>query len=412
MAVSDERGNGIFSSNGNVGKGDGKETQKHLMERMLKQQLYMKTEKEKQYVLRESVLECQYGTKYALLDCSKDHGILKNGHPLFTILDCLNENIHNFGSCLCPEKIYKGRLPMTAAHDEKEKAAKKAPGNEFAHICAPIVDKEDGWKQVDKKVLIEVGAQGYFPMLLDDAVLVCQRGGIIFIKEAAEVVPFVRVRHVTLEVLEEFGFFMGVDDDKKEKNLAELHRILNLYNITTYEQIAAFMGQVAQETGFGIRTLEHYETSDPENYFNENYSSRTDLGNNGGNDGELYRGAGYLHLTGKYNYQEFGKYMGKEDIVVEKGYRIVGGVYNRDVSDLPPNAKGFIDVGEYAWESAGWYWAYGNPEGKSLNEFVENHDWWSVSHSINEGDAESYPKREQNTKDFYLILTGKSLDAQ
>ena len=79
---------------------------------------------------------------------------------------------------------------MTAAHDEKGKAAKKAPGNEFTHICAPIVDEEDGWKQVDKKVLIEVGAQGYFPMLLDDVVLVCQRGGIIFIKEAAEVIPF------------------------------------------------------------------------------------------------------------------------------------------------------------------------------------------------------------------------------
>lgn len=104
--------------------------------------------------------------------------------------------------------------------------------------------------------------------------------------------------------------------------------------------------------------------------------------------------------------------MGKEDIVVEKGYRIVGGVYNRDVSDLPPNAKGFIDVGEYAWESAGWYWAYGNPTGKSLNEFVENHDWWSVSHSINVGDPDSYPDREQNTKIFYLILTGESLDAQ
>lgn len=210
-------------------------------------------------------------------------------------------------------------------------------------------------------------------MLLDKAVLVCQRSGIIFIKEVAGGVPFIRVRNVTLKVLEEFGFFMGVEDDKREENLAELHRVLNLYNITTYEQIAAFMGQVAQETGLGIRTLEKYETSDPEKYFNDKYSSRKDLGKTGGNDGELYRGAGYLHLTGKYNYQEFGK---------------------------------------YAWESAGWYWAYGNPTGKSLNEFVENHDWWSVSHSINVGDPDSYPDREQNTKIFYEILTGESLDAQ
>lgn len=78
-------------------------------------------------------------------------------------------------------------------------------------------------------------------MLLDKAVLVCQRSGIIFIKEVAGGVPFIRVRNVTLKVLEEFGFFMGVEDDKREENLAELHRVLNLYNITTYEQIAAFI---------------------------------------------------------------------------------------------------------------------------------------------------------------------------
>ena len=40
------------------------------------------------------------------------------------------------------------------------------------------------------------------------------------------------------------------------------------------------------------------------------YDLRTELGNRGAPDGERYRGRGYVQLTGRYNYEHFGKVTG------------------------------------------------------------------------------------------------------
>ena len=416
MSIFDTIGMFLFPNNGNSTgeeeKQEEKERQKKVLELMQMYQQYHGRIQEKQYALRGSTLACEYGTKYAQFDCVEDHGIMKNKHPIFTAIDCLRENIHNFGSCLCPETSYKERLPMTVAVDSDGNVAKKAEGNDFPHICIPIIDEEHGWLQTEKNVMVQIDEQEYAQMLMSSAVLVCQYGGIIGILEVPDVEETNDKKWgVTLEQLEEFNFFIGLDEAEEEKGVAILNDVLQRYDITTNEQIAAFMGQVAQESEFGKRTLERFTGNNPEQYFNDRYSWRTDLGNMGGNDGELYRGSGYMHLTGRYNYQKFGEYIGKEEIVMTEGYRIIGGVYNQDIMNLPPGTKGFIDVGEYAWESAGWFWKYGNPTESSLNKFVENHDWTSISKMINQGDPDSYPLREQNTKYFYQILTGEPMDA-
>lgn len=187
MADSDGRGNGIFSSNGNAGKGEGKELQEKLLEAMYKNQQceVAGISRGISYALRGSVLSCRYGTKYALLDLLEDYGIVKDDSPVCTVKDVRVENIHDFGSCLCPERLYKDRCPMTEEHDLYGNPAEIAFGNESAHICVPIVD-EQGWKQVGGKVLAEIKGQEYAQMLLEDAVLVCKRGGIIYIKEVPD----------------------------------------------------------------------------------------------------------------------------------------------------------------------------------------------------------------------------------
>lgn len=45
-------------------------------------------------------------------------------------------------------------------------------------------------------------------------------------------------------------------------------------------------------------------------YFNTQYSNRADLGNLGGNDGYMYRGRGFVQLTGRANYRKYGKKIG------------------------------------------------------------------------------------------------------
>jgi putative chitinase len=52
----------------------------------------------------------------------------------------------------------------------------------------------------------------------------------------------------------------------------------------------------------------------PEKIANKVYASRMGNGNEASGDGWKYRGRGYIQITGKNNYQEFGKSIG-EDIL-------------------------------------------------------------------------------------------------
>lgn len=191
MGIFDKQGQFLFPNDGKATKKQEKQTEKENQDRALElmqmYQQYHERIQEKQYALRGSVLACEYGEKYARLDCVEDHGIIKGKHPIFTALDCLNEHIHDFGSCLCPESSYKDRLPMTSAVDTDGNVAKKAEGNAFPHICIPLVDENHGWLQTEKKVMVQIDGGNDAPMLKSDAVLVCQYGGIIGILEVPDI---------------------------------------------------------------------------------------------------------------------------------------------------------------------------------------------------------------------------------
>lgn len=179
--------------------------QKQSLELMHQYQQYYEMFEQNKYVLRESVISCQYGTKYAKLDCEEDHGVYKHMKPVMAITDCANNNIHNFGSCLCPEANYVGRLPMTNEVDNMGVPAIKASQNKRAHICVPIISENSVWHQVDSNALIGVKQKGYAPMLLDNAVLVCQYGGIIRIEE----VPKTRIN------CSDYGVNYALDEEEK-----------------------------------------------------------------------------------------------------------------------------------------------------------------------------------------------------
>lgn len=77
---------------------------------------------------------------------------------------------------------------------------------------------------------------------------------------------------------------------------------LDRYEIDTRLRIAHFMGQVTHECD-GFATTEEYASG-------EAYEGRLDLGNTRAGDGRRYKGRGLVQLTGRANYQRFGRLLG------------------------------------------------------------------------------------------------------
>lgn len=81
--------------------------------------------------------------------------------------------------------------------------------------------------------------------------------------------------------------------------VADLNSTLERYHITSPEKIEQFIAQCSQESGLGRYTTEQGSAA----YFqNKEY-------------GEKYRGAGYLQMTGKANYEAFAKVVNDPEVV-------------------------------------------------------------------------------------------------
>lgn len=153
--------------------------QDYLCELMNVYQSYHDFILEQQYAVRGSILRCQYGTKLTRLDTISDHGVYMQGIPVMTCGDCRSWNVHNFGSCLCPESLYENRLPMPAYRSSRGEVAQKAPYNKFPHTCVPVIDVfSSGWKQKESDLIIDVG-ENTENALTVEAVLACRYGGYI-----------------------------------------------------------------------------------------------------------------------------------------------------------------------------------------------------------------------------------------
>jgi len=81
----------------------------------------------------------------------------------------------------------------------------------------------------------------------------------------------------------------------------EMNSCLAKYEITTAPRIRHFLSQTAHESGGGRYKKELAS--------GEAYEYRDDLGNTSPGDGPKYKGAGYIQLTGKYNYSRLSEYL-------------------------------------------------------------------------------------------------------
>jgi len=150
-------------------------------------------------------------------------------------------------------------------------------------------------------------------------------------------------------------------DRKVDMFLVPLNRAMQEFNITKPLQIAAFIAQIAHESG----SLHYVEEIADGSW----YEFRKDLGNlefealqiahaNGSTTGVWYKGRGLIQLTGYYNYKACGK-----------GLK----------ADLLTNPKLLCEP-EYAARSAAWFW-----DSRNLNNFADVGLFGATTKAINGG---------------------------
>ena len=127
--------------------------------------------------------------------------------------------------------------------------------------------------------------------------------------------------NVTLQQLHDMGW-KTADEDV----LADLNDCIHRFHINTTQSLRHFISQCSHESKCGVYREECADGSA--------YEGRKDLGNVHKGDGKKYKGAGYIQLTGRVNYQAFSDFIGDEDVM--KGVKYV--------------AK------HYPWTSAGFWW--------------------------------------------------------
>lgn len=143
---------------------------------------------------------------------------------------------------------------------------------------------------------------------------------------------------VILVTKEQLAKIWGCSTDLiKDEEIEELNKCLSLFKITTPARIRHFLSQISHESGGGRWKKELADGTD--------YEGRADLGNIEPGDGSKYKGAGYIQLTGRINYQKFADYMNDQQIM--EGVEYVAHNY-------PMTSAGF------------WWWNHG------MNELCDN----------------------------------------
>lgn len=137
--------------------------------------------------------------------------------------------------------------------------------------------------------------------------------------------------------------------------LAPLNEACEKYGINTPKRIAAFLAQLAHESGslkysIEIASGEAYDVG----------KLAVKLGNTpeDDGDGERYKGRGLIQVTGKTNYKQVSDALG-EDFVKNPS---------------------FLCMPRWAALSAGWYW-----DSRKLNKHADVEDFKSITYKINGG---------------------------
>jgi predicted chitinase len=137
---------------------------------------------------------------------------------------------------------------------------------------------------------------------------------------------------------------------KAEQYLPHINNAMAEAGITTKNQKAAFLSQLAHESG-QLRYMEEIASGSA-------YEGRRDLGNTQPGDGTRFKGRGPIQLTGRSNYRAAGQALG---------------------IDLENNPKRAADP-DVGFRTAAWFW-----KSRGLNSLAEAGNFREVTRRINGG---------------------------
>ncbi|MBN1481587.1 hypothetical protein EH223_04420 [candidate division KSB1 bacterium] len=142
----------------------------------------------------------------------------------------------------------------------------------------------------------------------------------------------------------------GQDVNEFGKRIA---KVMANRNIDTPLRQAHFVAQIGHESG-ELRFREEVASG-------QAYEGRSDLGNTEPGDGPRFKGRGLIQLTGRANYREYGRAIGREEEILKKP----------EIVATDPELC--VDV-------AGWYWSKRN-----LNTYADQDDLTTITRLINGG---------------------------
>jgi len=142
----------------------------------------------------------------------------------------------------------------------------------------------------------------------------------------------------------------NVSDAKAREYLPHLNKAMVEANITTPKRQAAFLAQLAHESG-SLRYMEEIASGAA-------YEGRRDLGNTQPGDGVRFKGRGPIQLTGRANYTAASRALGV-DLVSN------------------PSRAAQPDV---AFRTAAWFW-----NSRNLNSYADAGNFNAITYRVNGG---------------------------
>lgn len=139
-------------------------------------------------------------------------------------------------------------------------------------------------------------------------------------------------------------------DENIEKFFGPINATIEKYQINTPKRLAAFLAQLAHESG-SFKYVREIASG-------EAYEGRKDLGNIQPGDGVKFKGRGLIQITGRTNYTKLGEAF-KQDFIT-----------NPEKLEQPL----------FATLSAGWFWSM-----HGLNQLADKGDFILITKRINGG---------------------------